>query len=108
MSKHALQELLEEVGIECQSYSGRAMYGEKCLGISLQNASDFGILFSKLAQAMFDMGVYSWNEIEGEDPEAIQKCKDIVQCFRSYRQDSLGRGYIVYFPDVPFTGEGNE
>lgn len=103
--KHALQKILEEAGIECRSYSGKAMYGKSCLGIELQGPLTFGSFLSKIAQIMFTTGAYSWDEIDGAYPEVEQECKDIVRGLQCYRQDSLGMGTIIYFPDVPYSDE---
>ncbi len=105
MNKHFLQQLLEEVGIECQSYSGRAMYGDSCLGIRLNDAAGFGNFLCKIAQYMYDLGSDSWDEINGRYPEVEQNAKEVAVALRNFRMDDLGRDSIIYFPGVPFVDE---
>ena len=65
-------------------YSGRAMYGDQCLGIVTEDeVSTFLILGSALTEAG-QVGV-----------------KLIAQLLRSVRTDSMGRdSVVVYFPSI--------
>lgn len=63
--KSKLQELIEEAGFVCCSYSGRAMYGERCLGVVIEggpssNPANLGAFISALVEAAvartFDKG----------------------------------------------------
>lgn len=59
-------------------YSGRCMYGQKCIGFDLDGTPDMLSLGLELA------------DILGK------KAKDLI---RSARTDSMGMGIILYFPD---------
>lgn len=73
------QELLEDVvGFETQSYSGRNMYGETCLGVVVEN----------LAYSLQNIGY-------------IAGMKDIDIPDRVL-WDNMGKDYIIYWPDVDF------
>ena len=77
-----ITEILEqhEAGTVMQ-YSGRAMYGDQCLGIVTEDeASTFLILGLELADAN------------------AQTLGTIL--LRSVRSDSMGRAVVVYFPKV--------
>ncbi len=87
MSKHQLQKVLEHAGVEgIRSYSGRAMYGRICLGV---DTDDVGEVFAAILES-----------VEGEEDT-----RDIQEAFRNMRTDSMGRGTIVYFPQVPFVDD---
>lgn len=58
-------------------YSGRAMYGETCLGYAVSNPSIVG---TAIALGLADSDL---------DPMALMA---------SSRQDAMGRDFIVYFP----------
>ena len=88
MAKHLVQRVLEDIGsFEIRAYSGRGMYGQECLAVELDEG--LGALMSDLILATEDL---SGREIE-----------DLAQAVRGVRTDSMGRGQIAYFPDVPFT-----
>jgi hypothetical protein len=74
-------------GAEARSYSGRAMYGEECLGIVFDDLAD-AIRFA------FAVGA--------ADP-------DLADTLIQPRFDSMGRGIIVYWPSVAaWDGIGDE
>jgi len=72
----ALEEHVSDVGGEMCSYSGRAMYGEECLGIELDDTADA----FRLALLISD--------------------DNLAVALRSPKFDDMGKGIIVYFPDV--------
>lgn len=75
---------LETLGYKPYSYSGRSMYGKKCLAVNLDSAIDMW----DLAQAL------ALDNIEISAPEL----------------DSMGRGIVVYWPSIkweePTTEDG--
>ncbi len=89
MTKSKLQEILESTVDGVRSYSGRAMYGRSCLGVE---TNDIGDLFAAVLE-----------EVEGDDDT-----REIQEAFRDMRTDAMGRGTIVYFPNVPFVDEEEE
>jgi hypothetical protein len=73
----ALLDNLNDAGYSVSSYSGRAMYGKRCVGVKLDRSQDpfeLGI----------QMGIYL-----GEEAKKL-----------GYRTDSMGMGSVVYFPDL--------
>lgn len=72
-----IQTLLNDIdGAELRSYSGRSMYGKQCLGIDMESMTD-AFRFALMV----------------EDD-------DLCLAFSDPVFDNMGRGIIVYFPDV--------
>lgn len=89
------QTLIGFAGYETRSYSGRAMYGKSCLGVTLVAFDSLGDLVADVLEA-----------IDTTD-ESDQICC-VVEAFRCMRMDSIGKETIVYFPDVEFSDDGAE
>lgn len=79
-----LRKVIEDLGYETRSYSGRGMYGKKCLGVTIDE---------DLIKFVFDLGM-ACQEEEVERPGLI-------------RTDQLGLGTIIYFPGQPYETETN-
>lgn len=90
MAKHSLQTMLEDVGADIRSYSGRGMYGKECLGVDIPRGG---------------LGEFLASVIEGTPEDHVS---DIAQAFRGMQTDQMGLGTIVYFPDVSFTSDEEE
>jgi hypothetical protein len=91
--RHALVQLLEDVGCDGMfAYSGRAMYGKQCLGLS-----------GKLGGIMADIiGACLHADMPDECKEEIE------QAVREMRTDAMGRDQVIYFPEVPYAGGPGE
>jgi hypothetical protein len=95
-TRHALVQLLDDVGCEIFSYSGRAMYGAKCLAVS-----------GKLNNIMADIvGACLLGGRASEMPE--EECEAIEAAVRGMRTDSLGCDEVIYFPEVPYEGSEDD
>lgn len=78
---HWIQSELETQGHTTRQYSGRGMYGQQCLSVSIDTMSDaFGVM------AM--LGAAS----EG-------------QSVPMPRTDSMGKGLVMYWPGIEYTAE---
>ncbi len=90
---HSLQLLIEEAGFECCSYSGRGMYGKQCLGVVLEGPHELDQLVSGVMEACAQLNAY-----------ALPLCSAAMEdmCW-----DNMGLGTIYYWPNVPYTGEGD-
>jgi hypothetical protein len=90
MEKNIIQTIFEDSteDITVHSYSGRAMYGKCCVGLTMDNVSD--MLPTLLA------------EVTDDNRNAL------IRAFGNTRTDSMGRGVVVYFPNIPFVEEGQE
>lgn len=71
-----LEQHLDDLGAEMRSYSGRGMYGKECLGIDLDDMADA----FRLALLVSD--------------------DDLAVALMSPKFDDMGKGIIVYFPNV--------
>lgn len=86
-----------------EDYSGRGMYGDTCLGFTLDSTTQIATLSAELCrQAMFEAVETRDN---GRAPNAEEIENDtaigidiVVNLFDAAREDSMGRGVIVYFP----------
>ena len=89
-----LQTILETISEECpddfnvRSYSGRGMYGKNCLAVDLTDSISH--LFASI--------IYYTDDDNREE---------LAEAFENMRQDSMGRGIVVYFPDVEYVDAGS-
>ena len=70
-------------------YSGRAMYGDECLGVTINRDITQVELGAKLMKKAMD--------IPNRPPRFID---DLLNALENARTDSMGLGTIVYFPGV--------
>lgn len=79
------------------NYSGRYMYGETCLGISLDgDLNDYN-------QAVSDWLTQNFDDFIDENAskrEAIEMLNDARKELLNYSWDSLGKGIIVYYKSI--------
>lgn len=98
MEKHILQTILEDADLNVRSYSGRGMYGRKCLGVSCDSES-----YKDMMEAILD-GVA---QAASQDNWSV--VDDVKEAMRNLQQDNLGMGTIVYWPRVEYAeGEDDE
>lgn len=95
--KH-LTDAINQYDFDVQSYSGRAMYGKSCLAITGDNR----ILRKAIAYAI----------VQAQEAESDPDCdaerlsmsfEDYVESILDYRQDSMGLGTVIYWPQVEYT-----
>jgi len=91
-----LQEAIEEAGYGTRSYSGRGMYGKECLGVCIDD--NVGNIVATLVVET----IFTAIDASGESDSEVY---DIGQLLKGAKTDSLGRGTIVYFPDVPYISD---
>lgn len=77
-----------------KDYSGRGMYGKKCVGVTCGSAM-------KLAAAVME-------ECAGLVGDEDFDMSEIADDFRRASTDSMGRDMIVYFPGVEWEGEDED
>jgi hypothetical protein len=76
-----------------KDYSGRGMYGRTCLGIVVDNQSDFIAFIKELADRYY-AGEGAYAELSEEMREFYDNYLEAVT------QDSMGRATIYYWPRV--------
>ena len=78
MTTEELKQLIEDVGYETRDYSGRGMYGKRCLAFTIEAGNELG--------AVAEIVYHSDTE-------------EIVDIFKDARTDTMGRDdIIIYFP----------
>ena len=97
ITKHPLQQLCEDIDLQCRSYSGRGMYGKECLGIDVDRLGPF--------IASIISGTNDQDGMQGLDASMIG---EIAEAFERMATDQMGMGTIVYFPDIPYVGDEGE
>lgn len=84
-------------------YSGRAMYGKRCVGLDgdLDSIQKF---LKEVHTAIIDM-VVDANDVSDDDEEGLQNAHkvrheayDMIALLTDFRWDSMGRGMIYYWP----------
>lgn len=101
-----LVELNSQNELGMRTYSGRGMYGERCLAFTgedlLESLSNE--LFSESITESIDQsnGV---NEALNQVDKIIKERLEFFQMFLNSRQDSIGLGTITYFPNIKLTKE---
>ena len=80
MTTEELKQLIEDAGYETRDYSGRGMYGKRCLAFIIEAGNELG--------AVAEMVYHSDDE-------------EMVNIFKTARTDAMGRDDIViYFPSM--------
>lgn len=107
MKADRLIELIEDAGHEPQSYSGRCMYGRRCVGVTVGPDAMLGLGAALAASAVGGL------DYEREDAEALYDAVDreatqVERLMRDARWDNMGRDYIVYWPDVEWPSDKEE
>jgi hypothetical protein len=92
MEKSALQEILEsligEAGeFSVREYSGRSMYGKKCLAVVTGRDSVHS----------FELGVRV-----GRAAALSSDFCDVEDAMLDTKEDSMGLGSVIYWPHVPY------
>lgn len=86
-----LQGIVEDAGFETQSYSGRGMYGKKCLSFNLESGENEFDAFLSIAES-----IQSYVESNDDGLEL----EDITSYFMGAKLDSMGLGVVIYFPEI--------
>ena len=87
-----VQSVFEEAGYNCRSYSGRGMYGEKCLAITLDRDTSIGQFVGDVLFAAGSVGEDGVFDI-------------LADAFHDMKTDDMGLGSVCYFPGVPYQAE---
>ena len=81
--------------LQAQSYSGRAMYGRQCVGVTVSDAEERTLAVRLLRSGIDDSVVGDSDEVTVHDVlDAIENLMDDA------RSDSMGHDIIVYWPSL--------
>lgn len=103
-----LVELNSQNELGMRTYSGRGMYGKYCLGFTgedlLESLSNelFGSVTDDI---LTDENEKDGNEVLNQVDKIVKERLEFFQLFLNSRQDSMGLGTIVYFPNIKLTKE---
>lgn len=87
-----LKAACEDAGLDYRSYSGRGMYGDRCLGVT---GKDVPSIFADLLEAFSNM--YT--------DEGDVDMSSVAELFRRTKWDSMGLDVIVYWPRIKWVDE---
>lgn len=99
MDFNTLIEIIEEAGYTPYSYSGRGMYGDRCVGFTVDK--DIGI-FRAIANLIRE-SIFLDNCSNGEHYRSDQLLTAIE--LGNVKTDNMGLDTVVYFPRVTWEGE---
>jgi hypothetical protein len=91
--KFKILDLCNAAELDCRPYSGRAMYGKQCLGITHNQPE-------RVICTLFSVALEMDWEREDWEREDLQSLAEALQ---ESCTDSMGRSAIVYFPDIELT-----
>lgn len=85
-----VRSVCDDLGLEVRSYSGRAMYGTKCIGVTCDNPFQ---AFAQIVVALCEKG-----------EEGVEAADHFTRD-GAVKTDSMGLGSILYFPRLPWVEE---
>ena len=99
VEKSAVQTVLEEMcyqraKIDVRSYSGRAMYGEQCLGVTVDRYDSPERLLAKMVLFCLEDPAFDPGDPD-EDAAAQNRVIEICRAFRNSHTDNEGRGTVI-------------
>lgn len=83
--------VLEALGYEPRAYSGRGMYGKRCVAIELTDQAELWKLAVDIGSTMEKVFSFSWSTI--------------TDIRRPPKIDSMGRGIVAYWPSIEWEVE---
>ncbi len=91
MNLSDLKQIIEDAGFDARSYSGRGMYGRKCLSFNLEREENEFDAFLSIAES-------AQSYVESSDDGF--ELEDVTTYFMGAKSDSMGLGTVIYFPNV--------
>jgi hypothetical protein len=116
VKEHAVKAIIgaaRDAGLHVRSYSGRAMYGDKCLGIEFDGSEatvicDIITAFMDMHSDLGDVDETRPDDSNYDGENYAQTLFEMVSALRMARSDSMGRGSIVYWPRIEWTADMND
>lgn len=102
MEFNQLKTLIETAGYEAYSYSGRGMYGRKCVGLTCQ---DVNTAIADLFEAVFYVEVEDVANEEEEYEARMSAHNALCKVIRKSASDSMGLDKVLYFKFVEWQDE---
>jgi hypothetical protein len=113
-TRHDLQVALEAVNqrqdvlgapqFRIHSYSGRGMFGDTCLAVTIdRNGINEFELMGRLVEAAAQHGAdKADNEHEFANESVNEAMEPVVEALRGTRTDSMGLGIVIYWPNISY------
>lgn len=76
------------------SYSGRGMYGRRCIAVNFEKDGELPEFALRLAYSLYYEGSLHIAEM----------LTDLASIFKGTKVDSMGRGIVAYWPDLDWPG----
>lgn len=83
-------EAINESGGRAEAYTGRAMYGKRCLGVVCDDPSNL----------VFDIISNFVIAASGDKSEIVDQIVELCSSLRGFRVDNMGHMKIVYWPGI--------
>jgi hypothetical protein len=81
------------------NYSGRSMYGDTCLGFVVDSKGDCNSLLVNITHQITSQ----FTDGQMDDDRMVDSpIMDLMQYLSNAKIDNMGRGFIVYFPQIKF------
>lgn len=98
MTGERLIDLLREAELTPRSYSGRAMYGARCVSVTVAPLEALAVGAALALAAVAEAG-------EGDEHA---EAEEVYNLMAAAREDSMGRDVVVYWPDVEWPEDAGE
>ena len=96
-------ELIDAAGYTVRSYSGRGMNGKQCVGIDTEHTDTTALVLDLVKEALGGVNTSCGDRAY----ESIGEVQDLCELLKGARSDSMGHGYIVYFPKIKWEEADN-
>lgn len=93
MDSEIFGEVINQAGYDPYAYSGRFMYGEKCIAFNTDDS-----VFSAIANLIEATLFLEYDDLMYELSDMLRKA----------RTDSMGLGTVIYFPSIKFEEDQDE
>lgn len=110
-----LFEACEEMGGDVtfhNTYSGRGMYGHKCVGVSGSHANCMAVIRSVITDAgdAYANAALDIKQEDGDDKYDVagEFFRNAVETLLIHDRDNMGRDMIIYWPDLETIEDFND
>jgi len=83
------------------NYSGRGMYGKRCVGITGGRIEVQKILADVMHQIMDAV-------VDSQDAQVREEARDVIDVLMDYRSDNMAHDIIIYWPNVEDIDENGD
>jgi hypothetical protein len=99
MTSERFLELVEETEFTARSYSGRAMYGARCIAVEIGRDETSEAFVAAMCMAVVETA---------EEDMMTSELEHLYRFMQNTRQDNMGLDTIIYWPHVLDWPEGRD